>query len=377
MTTRPVCLITGASAGIGAACAELAAQQGYDLLLHYRSDDAGIAEVQATCTAAGEKVVVVKGDVALPEDVTALYATLDSAFGRLDALINNAGIVGPKARLTDMDHTRLTHMFAVNVVGAMLVARNAVAREEVEGVSFETETLNAQRAGAAATLAELEEGTRKERIAAQRAIVAGLEARIDEIDLDIEKSKLRAPFAGRVAERAVDEGSVLAAGTPVLTLIETVAVEARIGVPVTVAPWSPGADVDLIVGDETIIGSFRAYESEIDRATRSRVAIVDVSGRDDLVPGRIVRVRRERDVAAPGFWLPRTALVKSLRGLWACLVVKDDGDDAVVQRRALEILHDDGDRVYVRGTLTAGERVIREGVHRVVEGQVVSLEDGR
>lgn len=133
MTTRPVCLITGASAGIGAACAELAARQGYDLLLHYRSDDAGIAEVQATCTAAGAKVVVVKGDVALPEDVTALYATLDNAFGRLDALINNAGIVGPKARLTDMDHTRLTHMFAVNVVGAMLVARDAVTRMEAQG----------------------------------------------------------------------------------------------------------------------------------------------------------------------------------------------------------------------------------------------------
>lgn len=308
-----------------------------------------------------------------------VMASLDQARATLSELV-----AGPRAQTISAARARVAELDAQLGWADVrrkrrdeLVTRNAVAREEVEGVSFETATLEAQRAGAAANLEELEEGTRKERIASQRAIVAGLEARIAEIDLDIEKSLLRAPFSGRIADRAIDEGSVLAAGAPVVTLVETSVVEARIGLPVTVSPWSPGQEVTLALDSEEVTGTFRAFESDLDRATRSRVAIVDVPGRDDLVPGRIVRVRRERKVAADGFWLPRTALVKSLRGLWACLVVIQNGDDAVVKRRALEILHDDGDRVFVRGTLTAGESVIREGVHRVVEGQVVATEQQR
>ena len=133
MPPRPVCLITGASAGIGAACAELAAQKGYDLLLNYRSDDAGMADTKATCEAAGARVEVVQGDVSDPQDIAQIYTRLDASFGRIDALINNAGVVGQTARLTEMDHDRLLHMFGVNVIGAMLVAKEAVRRMEAQG----------------------------------------------------------------------------------------------------------------------------------------------------------------------------------------------------------------------------------------------------
>ncbi|NRB04150.1 MAG: SDR family oxidoreductase [Rhodobacteraceae bacterium] len=133
MTQRPVCLITGASVGIGAACAELAAARGYDLVLNYRSDDASAEAVATTCCAAGATVHLAKGDVAEPDDIARIYAQVDDNFGRIDALINNAGIVGQTARLTDMDHARLHHMFAVNVFGAMLVAKEAVTRMEAQG----------------------------------------------------------------------------------------------------------------------------------------------------------------------------------------------------------------------------------------------------
>ncbi|MCR8826413.1 SDR family oxidoreductase [Pseudosulfitobacter koreensis] len=130
---RPVCLITGASAGIGAACAELAAKRGYDLVLTYRSDGTGAEATRAMAEAAGARVVLVQADVAEPDDIDRIYATLDAEFGRIDALVNNAGAIDSIARLTDMDHARLTRIFAVNVIGAMLVAKGAVQRMEARG----------------------------------------------------------------------------------------------------------------------------------------------------------------------------------------------------------------------------------------------------
>ncbi|MEP6018973.1 MAG: SDR family oxidoreductase [Paracoccaceae bacterium] len=133
MATRPVCLITGASTGIGAACARMAAQRGYDMVLGYHSDRSGADAVAAAAEQLGARAVVQQGDVSDPAAIDALYARLDSEFSRLDALINNAGIVAQTARLTDMDFDRLSRMFATNVVGAMLVAKAAVSRMEAQG----------------------------------------------------------------------------------------------------------------------------------------------------------------------------------------------------------------------------------------------------
>ncbi|MGB7317784.1 MAG: SDR family oxidoreductase [Planktotalea sp.] len=130
--SRPVVLITGASAGIGAACARMAAQN-YDIALNYRSDDAGAAKVQADCIALGAKVVLCKGDVSDPADIAAIYETIDTEFARLDALVNNAGIVGKTARVVDLDYERMRHMFDVNVIGAILIAKEAVLRMQKQG----------------------------------------------------------------------------------------------------------------------------------------------------------------------------------------------------------------------------------------------------
>ena len=130
---RKICLITGASAGIGAATARLAAQAGYDLALNYRSDHKGAREVAADCESIGARVVLCPADVGNPDDITALYAKLDAEFGRLDALVNNAGIVDMTAKVTDISADRLRRMFDVNVIGAILVAKEAVIRMKAQG----------------------------------------------------------------------------------------------------------------------------------------------------------------------------------------------------------------------------------------------------
>lgn len=130
---KPVMLITGASAGIGAACARIAATRGYDLALNYRSDDAGAEAVAGACRAAGASVTLCKGDVADPEAITDIFAKVDATYGRLDALINNAGVVDQTAKVTDVTPARLQRMFAINVIGAILVAKEAVLRMQASG----------------------------------------------------------------------------------------------------------------------------------------------------------------------------------------------------------------------------------------------------
>ncbi len=131
--TNPVCLITGASAGIGAAAARLAAQRGYDVAINYNTDRAGADAVAQAAKDAGVRHVVVQADVSDPAAITAMYETVDRTLGPVDALINNAGIVAPSCRVTDLTHDRLRQMFDVNVIGAILVAKEAVLRMEPLG----------------------------------------------------------------------------------------------------------------------------------------------------------------------------------------------------------------------------------------------------
>lgn len=133
MSHRPVCLITGASSGIGAATAILAAERGFDVLVCYRSDRTGAEATAAAVSAKGARAVLHQADVSNSQDIAGIYATLDAEFGRIDALVNNAGIVGKTASVTDFDHSRLVEIFHTNVIGAILVAKEAVLRMKAQG----------------------------------------------------------------------------------------------------------------------------------------------------------------------------------------------------------------------------------------------------
>lgn len=130
---RPVCLITGASGGIGAASARLAAARGYDLALSYNGNKAAAEAVAADARKAGSRAEIYRADVAKPEDIEALFTAVDRDFGRIDALVNNAGVVDMAARVTDFTHDRLRRMFDINVIGAMLAAKEAVLRMQAQG----------------------------------------------------------------------------------------------------------------------------------------------------------------------------------------------------------------------------------------------------
>jgi NAD(P)-dependent dehydrogenase (short-subunit alcohol dehydrogenase family) len=123
-----VLLVTGAGRGIGAACALTAAAAGWDVGVNYQRDRAAAEGVAAKVRALGRRASVLQADVADEDAVEAMFRALDAELGPLGGLVANAGIVAPAARVDEMNAQRITRVFAVNVVGAFLCAREAVRR---------------------------------------------------------------------------------------------------------------------------------------------------------------------------------------------------------------------------------------------------------
>ena len=123
-----VVLITGASRGIGAATALLAAAHGYAVAVNYTANSLAADEVVRQIRASGGQAMAVRADVAKDAEVLAMFDKVDAKFGRLTALVNNAGVVDDVCRVDAMTTARLQRMFSVNVFGTFLCAREAVRR---------------------------------------------------------------------------------------------------------------------------------------------------------------------------------------------------------------------------------------------------------
>ena len=123
-----IVLITGASRGIGAATALLAARQGYAVAVNYSADSLAADDVVRRIRQAGGEAMAVRADVASEAQVVAMFEKIDAEFGRLSALVNNAGIVDQTTRVDAITLPRLQRMFEINVFGSFLCAREAVRR---------------------------------------------------------------------------------------------------------------------------------------------------------------------------------------------------------------------------------------------------------
>lgn len=125
---QPVLLVTGASRGIGAAVALKAAEQGWSVLINYAQNEAAARSVADAIAAKGGKAHIVQGDTGTEDGIAAIFEAVDQEFGRLDGLVNNAGVVDQTARVDEMSRERLDRMFAINVIGKIRSASEAVKR---------------------------------------------------------------------------------------------------------------------------------------------------------------------------------------------------------------------------------------------------------
>ena len=257
----------------------------------------------------------------------------------------------------------------------------AISREQLDEATTEVNTLQARINEAQSQLDELLTGTRPEQIEAQEAVLQQLDAKLASLELKIEQSTLKAPFTGKIADRFVDEGTVVSAGESIFTLVEASALEAHIGVPVNAASQIPlGSKQQLQIGARTYQAQVLSSLPQLDSATRTLTVVLglDQSAATEIRAGQLARLKLSENIADSGYWLPTTALVRGVRGLWSCYVlgkpefVANDPNKAFrVEQREIEVLQTESERVFVRGTLQNSDRVIVNGNHRLVTGQLV------
>lgn len=200
-------------------------------------------------------------------------------------------------------------------------------------------------------------------------------AQIAGIDIDIKKSTLRAPFAGTIAKRSIDDGTVIMAGAPVVNLLETSHRRARIGMPPNVAEkLNPDTPYRIRVNGQKGEAKLVSRRPDLQSGTRTVTALFDIRAASTAIPfGELVTLDLLTKVNERGAWVPLAALKEGRRGLWTILTIETTDGSQVVRPEAVELLYATAEQAYVRGTFKNGARVVSCGTGRVVAGQRVAL----
>jgi RND family efflux transporter MFP subunit len=341
-------------------------------------------------------VIVDVGEPVEPGQVLARLDTgrLDAERGRLVAERDAAAaelaemVAGPRKEdiaqaRADLARLESFHGRIVKRVARLksVEAGRAVAEDVVDEAVFAERSALARVEAARQRLEELLAGTRPEKIAAGRARVKAGDARIAVLDVELARSVIRAPYAGTIDARLEDEGSIVGPGVPILRIVETDALEAWIGLPADAAGAFPaGRETTVVVRGRARRATVTGLLPRLEESTRTAqlVLALDANEKPLPLPGEIARLDLEQTVRARGYWVPTTALVKGRRGLWSVFLVEPPAEVAGttprvhrIRRAQVEVLHTGTHRVFVRGAVRNGQRIVAAGVDRVVPGQAV------
>lgn len=257
-----------------------------------------------------------------------------------------------------------------------LLEEGAISQEQFDQTTYTSNSLASRLEAAESELEELVNGTRSEQIREQKALTEQLTAQIDGIDLEISKSVLKAPFDGIISQGNIDEGTVINPGQTILRLVETTAMEVKIGIPVDLAAkLSIGSIENLLIEEKEYQGKITAILPELDNQTRTATVILDILNPNNLKTGQIARLNLQQEVSTEGYWLPTTALSRGVRGLWAVYGAVETETPGVyrVEAKDVEILVTSGDRVLVNGLIQSGDKLITSGIQRLIPGQLVKI----
>jgi len=281
--------------------------------------------------------------------------------GRLDQLSVEEGdhvekgqvIAALDTDLLQADVTRLSASRAASVA-QLEFAENRLARaEQLQSQGFtSTETLDQ-------ALAARDELLNR---------IAETDAALRAVDINIEKSVLRAPFSGQIASQSVDETETISAGQQIVRVMETSVPEVRVGLPLDITADAL-ANVTIQINGEDVPALLKRLRPDVDTVTRTRTAIFALEIDTDVIFGQTVALQLETVVSKPGAWVPVDALQSGEGSVWRILVI----DDNVIRQAAVEILHIDGPNAFVRGTFEDGMQIVTAGAHRVVSGQTVTV----
>jgi membrane fusion protein, multidrug efflux system len=272
------------------------------------------------------------------------------AAGTVLARLNTAALVPERAAL----EAELAALAADAELARLTLARNdALTDRGVRSVAAQDE--------ARLALARAEAG------------MTAIRARIAEVDVRLEKSALVAPFDARIGARLVDAGQTVAAGQAGLVVFQDTAPRLRIGLP-------PDLAASLRVGDSVMVelggraqsAKIISLRPDLDPGTRSRSVILSLPDGGAEVLGETGVLILESAVAEPCFWAPLSALREGVRGSWAVMALEPTAEGERTVLAAVEVIHTDGTRVFLRGGLPEGARIVQTAPDRVAPGQRVA-----
>jgi RND family efflux transporter MFP subunit len=216
----------------------------------------------------------------------------------------------------------------------------------------------------------------REATVAASALVLEISARKASIELELTKTQLYAPFAGMVVSRAIDVGTVVNAGQPVLVLQQENDLQVRIALPAAEAQYfSVAQGTQLSWGQQPIQAQVKSIAQQRNISTRTIDVLFTIDSSHQILAGDVVTLERQVDISLSGFWVPRTALISGVRGLWSVFVVElNEQGQAYLVSRLVEVNYVDDLRVYVSGALASGSQVVVNGVHKLVPGQLVKTQ---
>lgn len=209
-----------------------------------------------------------------------------------------------------------------------------------------------------------------------------LKARLSQVEtqiaiekLNLSRSVLRAPFDGAIDRRLLDEGVVIAMGTPVVTFLEAGSLEANIGIPRAQAQHLPLSTSVILTSEDGHI--FRAKVSRKTPAIRgdTRTLLVTFNFEEPVQvnDGELVTITVKVNRQGRGFWVPLRALTADIRGMWRLYRIEGENESNKIVFENVQILHVDGARAFVSGSINEDSRFLSEGLARVTPGQSVRV----
>jgi RND family efflux transporter MFP subunit len=216
-----------------------------------------------------------------------------------------------------------------------------------------------------------------ESVNAANAFADEILARKQTLQIEINKTKLRAPFDGNVVSRLIDKGTVVAAGQTLFIVQQNALLDVRFALSADyVNKLAINQIVTLATQSSQLLGKIKSIAQQRRLDTRTVDVIIRLTENNpSILPGDLLHMDISSEINANGFWVPRKALVSGVRGLWSLFAVETiDGEQQLVAK-LVEMVHADDKKAFVRGALHDAELVVIEGVQRLVPGQKVVVGD--
>ncbi|GAB3524537.1 efflux RND transporter periplasmic adaptor subunit [Photobacterium alginatilyticum] len=190
--------------------------------------------------------------------------------------------------------------------------------------------------------------------------------------LQQQKSTVFAPYDGTISARFVSKGDVVNTGAPTLTLLASTNKEAHIGIPAKqLAKMSEEADWTLRIGNRSYQASLLNPGARVDTGSRTVKLRFGLPQNANVIDGELAYLLFSDIREKPGYWIPLSAMTDGIRGVWNVFALNENNQELRIERRSVQVLYANNDHAFVTGAISNGERLVSDGLHRLVPGQAV------